>query len=81
MITKPRKQTAGFDCFPEHEYPPKTLCNGPLCMEWQKNHSIQRACDSGHAHMDHYWNIWDSKVMMYHCPGRQYCDPTFMEPS
>ena len=73
---------AGLHCFPPHDYPPDTLCSGELCEAWMETHNVPKSCGNEHSHSDHYWDSWEARgTGVFRCPGRQYCDPRFLEPS
>jgi hypothetical protein len=76
-----KQPIAGFDCFPPHEYPPRTICNGKLCTQWMADHAVPGECTSEHAHGNHYWGDAAIGSALYVCKGREYCDPRFAPPA
>jgi hypothetical protein len=78
-----RPPAAGMDCESPHEPPHLahgSICNGPLCKQWLDQHAVTGGCVNQHAHEAHF--DCESRSGTYHsCSGRQYCDPSFMEPS
>ena len=81
-----RPPVVGRDCDFPHEPPylaHGALCTGPLCQGWLDRNAVVDSCVNQHAHVAHYWWAVDYELSSgtYHsCSGRQYCDPSFMEP-
>jgi hypothetical protein len=75
-----RRAVAGPDCMSSHDPPPRAICSDSLCAEWLEKWSLEKLCNSDHAHGKHYWSS-SVEPGTWSCPGRPYCDPRHMEPS
>lgn len=74
------KPYAGEHCYPPHEPPPGSICSGELCQEWLVSVSAYQQCDSLHAHRDHHDLAPTARgTNVTFCPGREFCDPKYME--